>query len=108
MVIFVARIVFFMSLLNILDVDANSPFFWLLTSSYWIIAVWDFDEQKKQTDMSCAEHIMENALVAIKNDESFDEWIEHEPNKDYVKSDPKEIWEMANYVFYSGSWREGE
>lgn len=46
-VIFVARIVFFMSLLNILDVDANSPFFWLLTASYWTITVLDFDEQKK-------------------------------------------------------------
>lgn len=57
--------------------------------------------------MSCVEHIMENALMAIKCNESFDEWIEHEPNKDYVKSDPREIWEMANYVFYSGLWREG-
>lgn len=47
MVIFVARIVFFFSLLNILDVDANSPFFWLLAASYWTITVWDFNEQKK-------------------------------------------------------------
>lgn len=46
-VIFVARIVFFMSLLNILDVDANSPFFWLLTTSYWTITVWDFDKGKE-------------------------------------------------------------
>lgn len=52
--------------------------------------------------MSRVEHIIQNALMAIKCNEQFDEWIEHESNKDYVKSDPREILEMANYVFYSG------
>lgn len=47
MVIFVARIVFFISLLNILDVDVNNPFFWLLTISYCNITFWDFDKGKE-------------------------------------------------------------
>ena len=58
--------------------------------------------------MSCVEHIMENALVAIRCNKSFDEWIEHEPNKDYVKSDPREIWEMANYVMSTLVYGEKE
>ena len=51
--------------------------------------------------MSCAEHIMENALMAIVKSKTFEEWIKTEPNKDAVKSDPKEIWEMATYIYSS-------
>lgn len=47
MVIFVARIVFFISLLKFLDVNVNSPFLWLLTISYWVIIAWDFDKGKE-------------------------------------------------------------
>lgn len=47
MVIFVARIVFFISLLKFLDVNVDSPFFWLLVISYWIIIAWDFDKRKE-------------------------------------------------------------
>lgn len=51
--------------------------------------------------MSCAEHIMENALMAIARSKTFEEWIKTEPNKDAVKSDLKEIWEMATYIYSS-------
>lgn len=43
-VIFVSRIVFFFSLLNILEVSFDNPFSWLLTISYWFITIWEFDE----------------------------------------------------------------
>lgn len=54
--------------------------------------------------MSNAEHIMENALMAISKGRSYEEWIKSEPNKEYVKSDTEEIWEMAMYVYYT--WRD--
>ena len=57
--------------------------------------------------MSCAEHIMENAIMAIARGDTYDKWIENEPNKNYVKSDPKEIYEMAYYVYTSYLWRKG-
>ena len=56
--------------------------------------------------MSCAEHIIENAITAIANGKTYKEWIENEPNKGYVKSDPKEIWKMAMYVYTSSNWRK--
>ena len=52
--------------------------------------------------MSCVEHIIENAITAIKNNETYEEWLEREKNLNLyeVASPPEEIWEMANYVFY--------
>lgn len=57
--------------------------------------------------MSCAEHIIENAISAIHKGWTYEEWIKQESklNLPCVKSDSKEIWEMANYVYYSGCWR---
>lgn len=45
--------------------------------------------------MTYVEQMIENAIFAIEQGKTFEEWIESEPNKDYVKSDPKEIWEIA-------------
>ena len=57
--------------------------------------------------MSCAEHIIENAISAIHNGWTFEQWIsqENKLNIPYIKSDPKEIWQMANYVYYSDCWK---
>ena len=52
MVIFVAKIMFFISLLKFLNADVNSPFFWPLVISYLIIIAWDLDKRKKQTGRS--------------------------------------------------------
>ena len=49
--------------------------------------------------MSCVEHIIENAIFAIGRNKTYEEWLANEPNKDYVKSDLKEIWEMAMYIY---------
>ena len=51
--------------------------------------------------MSCVEHIIENAIYAIGRNKTYEEWVANEPNKEYVKSDLKEIWEMATYVYYA-------
>ena len=51
--------------------------------------------------MSCVEHIIENAIYAIGKNKTYEEWVANETNKEYVKSDTKEIWEMAMYVYYA-------
>ncbi len=50
--------------------------------------------------MLCYEHAFENAIVAIEEGQSYEEWYEHEKdlNLPYVKSDPEEIWGMAIYT----------
>lgn len=47
MVVFVAKIIFFISLLKFLNADVNNPFFWPLAISYWVIIAWDLDKRKE-------------------------------------------------------------
>ena len=58
--------------------------------------------------MSCVEHIIENAIYAIGRNQTYEEWVKTEPNKDYVKSDLKEIWEMAMYVYWADFTRRSD
>lgn len=57
--------------------------------------------------MTCVEHIIENAISAIHNKLTYEQWFKEETKRNlpYVKSDPKEIWEMAYYVYYSDCWK---
>ena len=58
--------------------------------------------------MSCVEHIIENAIYAIGRNQTYEEWVKTEPNKDYVKSDLEEIWEMAMYVYWADFTRRSD
>lgn len=54
--------------------------------------------------MSNIEHLIENAIVSIEHNESYDEWLNKWQQKAMiheVKSPPKEIWEMAQYAVYT-------
>lgn len=54
--------------------------------------------------MSNLEHLIENAIEAVKNNTSFKKWRDWEQrygnylNADYIKATPEEIWEIAVYV----------
>lgn len=52
--------------------------------------------------MSCAEHAIENAIMAIKRVEKFEEWASWDPNLKYIKATPEEVWEMAQYAYFYG------
>lgn len=41
--------------------------------------------------MSCAEHAIENAIMAIKNNRSFEDWKNNDTNLLYIKEVNK-IW----------------
>ena len=54
--------------------------------------------------MSIAEHLIENAIVCIEHDETYDDWLskwQQEAMIKEVKSPPQEIWEMAQYCVYT-------
>ena len=54
--------------------------------------------------MSNAEHLIENAIVCMEENKSYDDFISADVNKrmfEFVKSPPEEIWEMAIYVYYT-------
>jgi len=54
--------------------------------------------------MSNVEHLIENAIVCMEENKSYDDFINADVNKrmlELVKSPPEEIWEMAIYVYYT-------
>ena len=54
--------------------------------------------------MSNIEHLIENAIVAMEEKHDYDWWISTWQTKAMikeVKSPPDEIWQMAQYVYYT-------
>ena len=52
--------------------------------------------------MSKIEHLIENAVIALEQKKSFDEWYKEDIDMfDYVDSPPIEIWNMAVYCYYT-------
>ena len=54
--------------------------------------------------MSNIEHLIENAIMSIEHEEEYDDWLNKWQQKAMikeVKSDPWEIWQMAQYVIYT-------
>lgn len=52
------------------------------------------------------EHAIENAISSVHDGRSYEDWYKEQKNWSLknVKSDPKEIWQMANYIYYSDCW----
>lgn len=50
--------------------------------------------------MSCAEHAIENAIMATKNNRSFEDWKNNDTNLLYINATPEEVWQMAYYALY--------
>ena len=53
--------------------------------------------------MSNIEHLIENAIISIEHKEEYDDWLNKWQQKAMikeVKSDPWEIWQMAQYCVY--------
>lgn len=54
--------------------------------------------------MSNIEHLIENAIISIEHNETYDDWKNKWQQKAMipeVMSDPWEIWQMAQYVVYT-------
>lgn len=52
--------------------------------------------------MSIAEHLIENALIALENGRDF-EYFKNDINFEFAAPSilPEEIWDMAQYVYYT-------
>ena len=54
--------------------------------------------------MSNIEHLIENAVTALENNEKYDDWLNAWYTKEQlkqVKSPPEEIWQMAVWCVYT-------
>lgn len=54
--------------------------------------------------MSNIEHLIENAICAMENGKGYDDWMEMWQTREqlkYVKSPSSEIWEMAQYCYFT-------
>ena len=54
--------------------------------------------------MSNTEHLIENAIVCLEENKSYEDFISADVNErmlKLVKSPPEEIWDMAIYVYYT-------
>ncbi len=49
-------------------------------------------------------HAVENAIFALLNNRTYNEWLPEELNRNLpnVTATPEEIWSIANYVVYGG------
>ena len=51
--------------------------------------------------MSIAEHLIENALVALEKDQDF-EYFKKDINFEFAPYiEPEDVWDMAQYVYYT-------
>ena len=55
--------------------------------------------------MSAIEHLIENAIEAVENDTTFDDWKtweerygSYKSHGKFIKATPDEIWEIAVYI----------
>lgn len=56
--------------------------------------------------MTCVEHALENAIMAVKAGTGFEEWKAKDPNLDSIQATADEIWTLAVYVdFNYCDWR---
>jgi len=54
--------------------------------------------------MSNIEHLIENAITTIENGKDYEDWLSAWQQKAMLKeveSDPWEIWQMAQYCYYT-------
>ena len=51
--------------------------------------------------MTCAEHALENAIEAMRQGKSREQWAAKDSNLSSLQATPEEIWDMATYVVYT-------
>jgi hypothetical protein len=51
--------------------------------------------------MTCIEHALENALIAIKSGTGYEEWKESDPNLKEIHATADEVWAIAVYVDFN-------
>lgn len=54
--------------------------------------------------MSNIEHLLENAIIALENNVSLENWANNKINKNMLettKTTKEEFWQMAQYVLYT-------